>query len=766
MQIIDGLSQGFSVDAGSSVEPLAYLNAEERGSTAPNGKPSLTIEEAGLHLIGGEPGWSSALGAPATVTYGYRSTAPTTMPEDAGGFTRFNAAQITQSELALQAWSDVAAITFVRVGSGATGEQAYSNSASILFANYATGMEGAAAFANYPGNYGFASESGDVWINGTLSYNARPAANNYGGLVLVHEIGHAIGLAHPGDYDAGDDTTITYAQDAEYYEDSLQYTVMSYFDETDTGANFQGAYGASPLLDDISAAQQEYGVNATTRVGDTVYGFNSTAGRPWFAAASGGSTLIFAVWDAGGVDTFDFSGFAQAQTIDLRAGHFSNVGGLVGNVAVAWNVGIENAIGGSGSDTIQGNALSNRLGGQLGADQLYGLDGDDILNGGAGDDRLEGGSGGDWLDGGSGLDTLIGGTGNDVYVVADGQDLMEELANGGTDTVLVRSNYQLLANFEIARADAGFDINLFGRADQGDNLIGNERANYLGALAGNDNLSGGAGGDSLDGGAGVDWLDGGDGDDVLYGGDGDDGLAGAAGNDWIDGALGADNMYGGAGDDVYLVNSASDQVIEAANSGMDTVISTIDFQLQGNIEILRLSGPAAAGFGSSDGERLYGGAGANYLGGLGGADSIYAGAGNDAVDGGDGVDWLDGEAGDDSLGGGAGNDGLQGGAGNDWIDGGAGLDVLFGGAGNDVLVGGSGHDQFVFLVGDGADRIVDFVAGGAEDAVNLQAYGAAGVTWAITQTGADALVAMTNGDTILLVGVHAGDLNPQGDWIF
>jgi serralysin len=766
MRIIDSLTQGFSVGSGAGAGPQAFLNAEERGATAPNGKPSLTIAQAGFHLIGGEPGWSSALGTSAVVSYGYRSTAPTTMPDDTGGFTRFNAAQITQSERALLAWSDVAAITFVRVGSGASGEQAYSNSASILFANYATGVEGAAAFGNYPGDASFASASGDVWVNSTLSYNTRPTANNYGGLVLVHEIGHAIGLAHPGDYDAGDGVTITYAKQAEYFEDSLQYTVMSYFDETNTGANFMGAYSASPLLDDISAAQQEYGANLTTRTGNTVYGFNSTADRPWFAATGGGSALIFAVWDAGGVDTFDFSGFAQGQTIDLQAGHFSSVGGLVGNVAVGSNVGIENAIGGSGIDTIYGNALTNQLEGRLGADLLYGLDGADVLNGGAGDDRLEGGAGDDWLDGGSGLDILIGGSGNDVYVVGDGQDAMQELAGNGTDTVLVQFSYELLANFEVAKADAGFDVNLFGRNDQGDNLIGNERANYLGGLAGNDNLLGGAGNDSLDGGAGVDWLDGGDGDDVVYGGADDDGLAGGAGADWLDGASGADNMYGGAGDDTYLVDSTFDQVIEEIAAGIDTVMSAIDFQLHGNIEILRLAGAAANGFGSEDGERLYGGAGANYLGGLGGADFIYAGAGNDAVDGGAGNDWLDGEAGDDTMAGSAGSDGLQGGTGNDWLDGGAGLDVLYGGMGNDTLIGGADHDQFMFQPGDGADRILDFMAGGGEDAINLQAYVAVGVTWSIGQFEADTVITMTNGDSILLAGVQAGDLNPQDGWIF
>lgn len=358
-----------------------FLNADQRQGATLNGKPSLTIDQAGLHLIGGEPGWSSALGVAFTVTYAFRSTAPAKMPDDTGGFTRFNAAQIAQAEYALQAWSDVARITFTRVGSGASGDQAYSNNAAILFANYATGQEGAAAFANYPGNTAASSESGDVWVNSTLNYNVNPTVGTYGGLVLVHEIGHTIGLAHPGDYNADGDTAITYANDAEYYEDSTQYTVMSYFDEDVTGADFRGAYGSVPMLDDISAAQQEYGANMSTRTGDTVYGFNSTADRSWFSATSAQSALIFAVWDAGGVDTFDFSGYANIQTIDLRAGNFSSVGGLVGNVAIAEHAAIENAIGGSGVDTIFGNALDNVIRGGAGADQLFGGVGDDVFGG-------------------------------------------------------------------------------------------------------------------------------------------------------------------------------------------------------------------------------------------------------------------------------------------------------------------------------------------------------------------------------------------------
>src|SRR3954469_15765152 len=164
---------------------------------------------------------------------------------------------------------------------------------------------------------------------------------------------------------------------------------MSYFGEGNTGAGYQGLYAAAPQLDDIRAAQIEYGANMTTRTGDTVYGFNSNADRPWFTLTNSGEKLVFAVWDAGGIDTFDFSGYFNNQTIDLRAGFFSNVGGLTGNVAVAQGVTIEDALGGAGSDVIHGNAAANRIfggsgsdtvdGGTGGANYLRGDDGNDLI---------------------------------------------------------------------------------------------------------------------------------------------------------------------------------------------------------------------------------------------------------------------------------------------------------------------------------------------------------------------------------------------------
>ncbi|MFP3701649.1 M10 family metallopeptidase C-terminal domain-containing protein, partial [Burkholderia sp. SIMBA_013] len=78
------------------------------------------------------------------------------------------------------------------------------------------------------------------------------------------------------------------------------------------------------------------------------------------------------VWDGGGEDTLDFSGFAHKQNINLNAEAFSDVGGLRGNVSIAKGVVVENAIGGSGSDSLTGNHAHNRLKGGGGSDTLRG----------------------------------------------------------------------------------------------------------------------------------------------------------------------------------------------------------------------------------------------------------------------------------------------------------------------------------------------------------------------------------------------------------
>ena len=97
---------------------------------------------------------------------------------------------------------------------------------------------------------------------------------------------------------------------------------------------------------------------------------------------------MLCIWDAGGTDTLNCSGFSQNQLINLTAGLFSNIGGLTGNVSIALGATIENAVGGSGADTIYGNSANNMLSGDGNTDIFNGWAGLDLLIGGAGGDRF------------------------------------------------------------------------------------------------------------------------------------------------------------------------------------------------------------------------------------------------------------------------------------------------------------------------------------------------------------------------------------------
>ena len=140
--------------------------------------PSKTRTEAGAWLTRDDLRWSVNLGTSATVTYAFRSSydfnASTTKNLS---FSRFTESQINQANASMQSWSDVANITFVRVGSGTTGENAYSNDATILFGDF-TDYSSNASFAYCVRGFAtdVSSESGDIWLN-LASTNAK--SNNY-----------------------------------------------------------------------------------------------------------------------------------------------------------------------------------------------------------------------------------------------------------------------------------------------------------------------------------------------------------------------------------------------------------------------------------------------------------------------------------------------------------------------------------------------------------------------------------------------------------
>lgn len=285
-----------------------------------------------------------------------------------------------------------------------------------------------------------------------------------------------------------------------------------------------------------------------------------------------------------------------------------------------------NGTGNDAANLLIGNSGSNNLSGGAGADILAGGGGGDDLNGDVGNDILEGGEGDDRLTGGLGVDRLTGGLGNDVYVVDQADSVIE--ATGESEGV--------------DRLEAGFSVNLAVVSDGLEDLT----------LQGTANLSG-------IGTKFANTLQGNAGANALQGLAGDDTLIGLAGDDLLLGNEGADTMSGGLGDDSYAVDSVSDQVIELADEGDDTVNALISFDLRdiSHVENLTLGGTLELS-GTGDGERntIVGNNAANILSGLGRADRLIGNGGDDELIGGSGDDTLDGGSGVDRLRGGVGDD--------------------------------------------------------------------------------------------------------------
>lgn len=351
------------------------------------------------------------LGTSVVVTYSFTETAdlPLLADYDPYGATAYWSYTETQRQHfrdAMAEFEAISGVTFLEV------------EGTAMVNAFGADVAGVGGWANYAN-----SSDGNTGQGYFVNAYQNMAPGDYGYQVILHEMGHALGLAHPH--------TGTFILDGAL--DTQTNSVMTY--------NIDYPYTTELGVFDIQALQHVYGdgsatdgwiinVNAlgrvairTTDLSEVIVSTDQTT----VIVAKGGDDLIIGR---------EWAEIAMGQD---------------GNDTIWGYGGIDSLRGGLGDDLIYGDSDSDFSGDD---DVLLGHAGNDTMYGGGGNDRLIGGGHSDWLQGGYGDDRLVGQSGNDTMIGGEGADIM--IGGAGAD-VFVFDWYDLGTSDRIVDFEVGVD---------------------------------------------------------------------------------------------------------------------------------------------------------------------------------------------------------------------------------------------------------------------------------------------------------------------